>query len=331
MNPQLIPSEYLTLEERKQLMEKSDLKAALEIAHTWAWIAFAMALVYFFPNVLTVVIALFILGGKQLACAIIMHDASHYSLFTNKKMNEFVGNWLGGYAIMNDVERYRPYHQAHHLNTGLADDPDLSLTKGYPTTVASMTRKIVRDLVGATGIKSQLGLLAMHFGILKYTLARNIERIRDDKTPLSIKAKNAFKNLVGLVSFQVWFFTFFYLIGAPYLYLLWVGALLTTFNFSLRVRSIAEHSIVEDSTDPKKNTRTTYANFFEKILFAPHNVNYHLEHHLMMGVPPYNLPKMHKLLKEKGFYNEGLLENSYFDILKLAVGKKRNRIPPSVR
>ena len=325
MNPQLIPSEYLTLAERKKLMEKSDLKAALEILHTWAWIAFAMALVYFFPNILTVVIALFILGGKQLACAIIMHDASHYSLFTNKKLNEFVGNWLGGYAIMNDVERYRPYHQEHHLNTGSDDDPDLSLTKGYPTTVASMIRKIVRDLVGATGIKTQLALLAIHFGILKYTLAKEIIRIKNDNTPLSTRVKTIVKNLYGPVIFQVLFFSIFYLIGAPYLYLLWVGALLTTFNFSLRVRSIAEHSVVEDSTNPKRNTRTTYANFFEKILFAPHNVNYHLEHHMMMGVPPYNLPKMHKLLIEKGFYNEGLLENGYFDIIKLAVGKKKNK------
>lgn len=325
MNPQLIPSEYLTLAERKKLMEKSDLKAALEILHTWAWIAFAMALVYFFPNILTVIIALFILGGKQLACAIIMHDASHYSLFTNKKLNEFVGNWLGGYAIMNDVERYRPYHQEHHLNTGSDDDPDLSLTKGYPTTVASMIRKIVRDLVGATGIKTQLALLAIHFGILKYTLAKEIIRIKNDNTPLSTRVKTVVKNLYGPVIFQVLFFSIFYLIGAPYLYLLWVGALLTTFNFSLRVRSIAEHSVVEDSTNPKRNTRTTYANFFEKILFAPHNVNYHLEHHMMMGVPPYNLPKMHKLLIEKGFYNEGLLENGYFDIIKLAVGKKKNK------
>lgn len=325
MNPQLIPSEYLTLAERKKLMEKSDLKASLEILHTWAWIAFAMALVYFFPNILTVVIALFILGGKQLACAIIMHDASHYSLFTNKKLNEFVGNWLGGYAIMNDVERYRPYHQEHHLNTGSDDDPDLSLTKGYPTTVASMIRKIVRDLVGATGIKTQLALLAIHFGVLKYTLAKEIIRIKNDNTPLSTRVKTVVKNLYGPVIFQVLFFSIFYLIGAPYLYLLWVGALLTTFNFSLRVRSIAEHSVVEDSTNPKRNTRTTYANFFEKILFAPHNVNYHLEHHMMMGVPPYNLPQMHKLLIEKGFYNEGLLENGYFDIIKLAVGKKKNK------
>lgn len=306
-------------------MEKSDLKAALEILHTWAWIAFAMALVYFFPNILTVVIGLFILGGKQLACAIIMHDASHYSLFTNKKLNEFVGNWLGGYAIMNDVERYRPYHQEHHLNTGLDTDPDLSLTKGYPTTVASMIRKIVRDLVGATGIKTQLALLAIHFGVLKYTLAKEIIRIKNDNTPLSTRVTTIVRNLYGPVIFQVLFFSIFYLIGAPYLYLLWVGALLTTFNFSLRVRSIAEHSVVEDSTNPKRNTRTTYANFFEKILFAPHNVNYHLEHHMMMGVPPYNLPKMHKLLKEKGFYNEGLLENGYFDIIKLAVGKKKNK------
>jgi fatty acid desaturase len=325
MKTQLMPSEYLTLDERKQLMTKSDMKATLEIAHTWSWIAFAMALVYFFPNALTIIIALFILGGKQLACAIIMHDASHYALFQSKKANNFVGNWLGGYAIMNDVYRYRPYHQTHHLNTGTDDDPDLSLTKGYPTSIASMSRKLARDLVGATGIKAQLGLLAMHLGFIKYTLAREIIRIKNDNSTFSIRVKKSLKNLYGPIVFQILFFCFLYWIGAPYLYLLWIGALLTTFNFSLRIRSIAEYSVVEDSLDPKKNTRTTYANFLEKLLFAPHHVNYHLEHHMMMGVPPYNLPAMHKLLKAKGFYENGTLASGYWNILKLAV--KQNRVP----
>jgi fatty acid desaturase len=319
-NP-LKPSDYLTLLERKRLLEKSDVKAFLEVAHTWGWIAFAFALVYFFPNVLTVIVALFILGGKQLGCAIILHDASHYALFNSKRLNDIVGSWLGAYPIMNDMYSYRPYHLDHHNNTGTTEDPDLSLTKGYPTSLVSMLRKLGRDLAGATGIKAQLGLLAMHLGVIQYTLARDIKRIRYSDIPLSIRLKNAAKKLFGPVVFQTVLFSFFYVIGAPYLYLLWIGALLTTFNFSIRIRSMAEHSMVEDSEDQTRNTRTFYANFIEKILFAPHNVNYHLEHHMLMSVPSYNLPKMHKILKDKGFYEKGLLENGYWEILKMAVKK----------
>ncbi|MBK6274243.1 MAG: fatty acid desaturase [Saprospirales bacterium] len=60
--------------------------------------------------------------------------------------------------------------------------------------------------------------------------------------------------------------------------------------------------------DPYKNTRTTYANFIEQILFAPLHVNYHLEHHFLQNMPSYNSPKLHELLKERGFYKFGLLK-----------------------
>jgi len=66
--------EFLTPDEVKAVMQKSDLRAALEVLSMWLWIAFAFALVGFYPNVFTVIIALFILGGKQLACAILLHD-----------------------------------------------------------------------------------------------------------------------------------------------------------------------------------------------------------------------------------------------------------------
>jgi fatty acid desaturase len=54
------------------------------------------------------------------------------------------------------------------------------------------------------------------------------------------------------------------------------------------------------------------------MLFAPHHVNYHAEHHLLMTVPSYNLPKMHRLLKERGYFETGLLEPNYLQIIKLA-------------
>jgi len=82
---------------------------------------------------------------------------------------------------------------------------------------------------------------------------------------------------------------------------------------------MAEHSMVQDRTNPHQNTRTTYANFLERILFAPHHVNYHAEHHLCMGAPSYNLPAMHKILLEKGYYKYGTMEPNYSSIIKRAI------------
>lgn len=310
--------EMLSPDEVKAVMTKSDWKGALEILDTWAWIAFAFAIAGIFPNILTIIIALFILGGKQLACAIIMHDCSHDSVFTSRKANQIVGNWFGAYPIMHNLEQYRPYHREHHIYTGLDNDPDLSLTKGYPTTALSMFRKFLRDLSGATGIKAQIGVIAMHIGVIKYNLGGVIERIKEKKD-WSESIKASAQNLAGPIASNLILFGLLWLVGAPWLYLLWIGALLTTYNFCLRVRSIAEHSVVDDRQNPQKNTRTTYANFIEKLLFAPHHVNYHAEHHLCMGAPPYNLPLMHKILLRKGFYNDGVLAPNYWDNIKHAV------------
>jgi fatty acid desaturase len=310
--------EMLSPDEVKAVMTKSDWKGALEILDTWGWIAFAFAIAGLFPNIFTIVIALFILGGKQLGCAIIMHDCSHDSVFTSRKANQIVGNWFGAYPIMHNLEQYRPYHREHHIYTGLDNDPDLSLTKGYPTTALSMFRKFLRDLSGATGIKAQIGVIAMHIGVIKYNLGGVIERIKEKKDWSESISASA-KNLAGPIASNLILFGLLWLVGAPWLYLLWIGALLTTYNFCLRVRSIAEHSVVHDRQNPQKNTRTTYANFIEKLLFAPHHVNYHAEHHLCMGAPPYNLPMMHKMLLQKGFYNDGVLAPNYWDNVKHAV------------
>ncbi len=311
--------EYLSNDEIKLLMQKNNLKAFLEIADTWLWIAFAFFIVGMWPNPFTIVIALFIIGGKQLACAIILHDCSHDSVFTSRSVNRFVGNWLGAYPIFQDVDKYKPYHTQHHINTGLKEDPDVPLTEGYPTSRMSMTRKFLRDLFGLSGIKSLLGVLFMQMGFVKYALNGKAERLSlKDKTVSEITL-NAIKNMAGPLLANFILFAILYALGKPWLYLLWIGALLTTYNFCIRVRSMAEHSMVDDLQNPHKNTRTTYANFIERILFAPHHVNYHSEHHLCMGVPSYNLPGMHQLLLQRGYYKNGTLENNYLNIVKRAI------------
>lgn len=311
--------QYLSNDEIKTLMQKSNWKGAFEIAHTWFWIVFAFAIVGLWPNPLTVLIALFILGGKQLACAIILHDCSHDSMFTSRTANRLIGNWFGAYPIFHDLDKYRPYHTQHHMHTGLDEDPDLPLAQGYPTTRISMVRKFFRDLFGPSGLKANFGVLFMQLGLMKYALNGKAEWV-------SLKEKSAFeiigtaaKNMAGPLAANLLMFSICWLIGKPWLYLLWPAAMLTTFNFSLRVRSMAEHSMVEDRTNPHKNTRTTYANFIERMLFAPHHVNYHAEHHLCMGAPSYNLPAMHKLLVERGYFKDGALERNYFTIVKRAI------------
>lgn len=321
MQRQININDYLNKDEIKILVKKSNWKASWLIFYNWLVIGLTFTMVAFFTNVFTIILALFILGGRQLSCAITMHDASHRALFTSHKANDFFGNWLAAYPIMMDATRYRPYHIKHHVNTGTHKDPDLSLTKGYPTTVISFCRKVFRDLTGQSGLKAQLGVFLMNTGYIKYNLGGLIEKISQKRRNFTdiLKVGVYYYWKPMLVNIILW--TILWSFGFGWLYLLWIGALLTTYNFMLRVRSIAEHSVVPNTLDNYQNTRTTKANILEKLFFAPNNVNYHCEHHLLMTVPPYNLPKMHKIIKERGFYEKGLLVNGYWRIIKLAISK----------
>ena len=76
--------------------------------------------------------------------------------------------------------------------------------------------------------------------------------------------------------------------------------------------------MVPDPADPLRNTRTTLARWWERLLLAPNRVNYHLEHHLVMAVPHYHLPRMHRLLRERGVLRDACVARGYLDVLRLA-------------
>lgn len=51
------------------------------------------------------------------------------------------------------------------------------------------------------------------------------------------------------------------------------------------------------------------------LFVAPYWVNYHLEHHLEMHVPCWNLPRLHRLLVQEGHEAEMVIEPSYWHVL----------------
>ena len=118
-------------------------------------------------------------------------------------------------------------------------------------------------------------------------------------------------------------------LGFPWLYLLWAGAWLTTNTLFTRIRAIAEPAMVPDPTDPLRNTRTTLTSWWERIFMAPNYVNYHLEHHLLMTVPHYRLPEMHRLLRERGLLDEALVTRGYRAVLERAASKPEGDATPA--
>ena len=85
-------SRLLTPEQVQRLRAKSDLVGALLVLHAWGLIFASMALFVAWPNPLTFVVAVMVIGTRQLGLAILMHDAAHGLLFDNRRLNEWVGD-----------------------------------------------------------------------------------------------------------------------------------------------------------------------------------------------------------------------------------------------
>ena len=303
--------------EIRALREVSDLHGAAMIASNWAIIVGSLALVAWVPHVLTVVLALLLIGARQLGLAIVMHEASHRTLFRSRRLNDWAGNWLAAYWVFLGVELYRPYHLQHHAHTGSTKDPDLILRKGFPTTGASMTRKVLRDLTGIVGIKRVIGTTVLLFKTLANRSIEDVDAVTFMGTRFS--RADAARALVGFVLTQSLLFGVLWLLGQPWLFAVWAGAWLTTQNLVTRIRSIGEHAMTELSDDPFRNTRTIRTRWWERIFLAPNHVAYHLEHHLLMTVPASNLPRLHAMLRERGLLEGAQIEDGYVALMRAAL------------
>jgi fatty acid desaturase len=299
--------EALTRDEIRELIEIRDWRAWLSIVLDWGLVGASFALVAAFPNPLSIIVAIAVIGSRQLGLAILMHDAAHRALLRNRSWNDWVGNWLCAYPVWNDVHPYRKYHLQHHAKTWTDEDPDLELATPFPINRASLKRKFWRDLSGQTGWKRFLAILNRDVG-------RSRGRVRRDFGA-------GLQALHGVVITNLVLLGLLTLFGHPALYLLWIVAWFTTYSLVMRIRSIAEHAMVPDIKDELRNTRTTLARWWERLLIAPNRVNFHLEHHLLMTVPHYNLPRLHHMLRSRGVLADACVTDGYWNVLNLAASK----------
>lgn len=295
------PDELLTLK------RKSDWYGAWMIFHAWAVVCLAMAMFVKWPNPITFVIAAAIIGARQLGLAVISHDAAHGLLFSNIRLNDFAGTWLTDYILLGDMYAYRREHVAgHHRFTQQPNDPDIGLTTPFPITRASLGRKIVRDITGQTAYQQRRGLVRRSFGLGKEMTA-------------AARLRKAWLRLHGAIVTHAVLFLILAMAGYWWLYpVLWLIPFFTFQPLIVRIRAIAEHSMVRSKDDPFLNTRTTRTNWLTRAFIAPYFVNYHLEHHLLIAVPCYNLRRAHALLLAKGFGPRMEIQPGYRAVLELA-------------
>ncbi len=273
-----------------------DRRNAVTVAALWAVTIGICELAVRLHNPFVLVACFVAMGPIHARFAILMHEAAHKLLFTNKRVNDWVGTWLLAYPAMVPIALYRRSHFAHHKEEFGPDEPDLAFYAGYPCRPRDLLRRLVRDAVGISGWKNFKVLL----------LANRTEQGRRVAMPiLAVQVA-----LFG----AMWAAT-----GAWWTYpVLWWLSWMTQWRVLNRLRAIAEHGGMVAGPDRRVTTHNVRQRFFARLWLVPYNTGWHLAHHVDMGVPWRQLPAFHEELRRAGYVTDELTYSSYVQLWRAA-------------
>ena len=285
----------LSQEEIRVLCAVNDWRSAFGVFETLAVIIGTVSLAVLCWHPLVLIPSVILIGSRQQALFVLVHDAAHYRLFKTRWLNDMVGRLLampGGISMCT----YRVVHRLHHNHLFEQGDPDVPLIAGYPRGRRYLLVKLAKDLLGLNAWKT----FKYFFGapvINDDATAAN--RPLDDTAPRLRKA--ARHDRWWVVAWHVGLFGFSLLGGWWLEYLvLWLLPLVTVMQVFLRLRALLEHGAVTDPSSVLRSARTNVGPKWLMWFLFPHCVNYHIEHHLFPAIPFYNLPKCHAVMTERG-------------------------------
>ena len=238
-------------------------------------------------------VAFFVMGASHARLNILGHEAAHRLLFSGRRANDWVGRWLLAYPTYQALMAYRRAHFAHHRDEMGPNEPDSGLYAGYPIPADSWRRKMRRDATGVSAYKN--------FRSLGHAAAQR--------------------------RLEAWYIVGFHLVSLattvlldrPLVYVVWIASWSSLWRISNRVRSIAEHGGMIQSKDRRLTTHVVRQTWLAQMCMVPYNTGYHLAHHVDMGVPWRNLPRLHDELVASGWIDPDLEYTGYRDFLRHAV------------
>ncbi len=218
----------------------------------------------------------FVLMARGHVCLAIMgHEAAHRLVFTNRFANDFVGRWIASYPGFTAMMAYRRAHFSHHKDELGPNEPDLMLYAGYPIPRDSWRRKLTRDAFGISAYKNLKGI---------YHAARK-------------KRAEAYY----IIASQLVMLAVAIAFDRPWAYVVWILSWSTVWRVTNRLRAIAEHGGMERSKDRRRTTHVIHQSLLARYWMVPYHTGWHLAHHVDMGVPWRNLPRLHDELVRSGW------------------------------
>jgi fatty acid desaturase len=243
--------------------------------------------------------ALIVVAAQQHALFVLAHEAAHYRLLANRRLNDLVGRAIGSVTGIS-MCTYRVVHRLHHNDLYGPDDPDIPLHGGYPRGRGYLVRKLAMDLSGLTAWKTY----RYFFGSPARSQGTSAQPRPLDDTSLALRVA-AQADRGGVIACQIVMPLVLAVFGGADGLLrysvLWLLPLATVLQAFLRIRAIAEHGAPLDVSSPLQAARTNLPGPVARFFLFPHHVCHHIEHHLYPAVPQYRLPALHTELAGRGW------------------------------
>lgn len=235
-------------------------------------------------------LAFIVVGSRFHGLEAMMHEATHYRLHPNKKINELIGE-LSVWPLGLSVFFYRSVrHFAHHKRIGTTHDPHHVQSYQKHADRYDIPKPLPQLLKSCFKV-AMLAPVEIWFSQL-FTTARLLPQFSRLLGWLWISFQLLL--LAGVVLGSILISTDVVKIYALFfiLPLSWVAV------FSRYTRLLTEHFGIpgSDSSISGSETRTILVPWIIRVIFWPHNLNYHVEHHWYPSVPFYNLPALHNVL-----------------------------------
>ncbi|KAJ7849764.1 fatty acid desaturase-domain-containing protein [Mycena leptocephala] len=233
-------------------------------------------------NVFTFVLALFCMAYSQRGISNLTHDCSHFNLFSAKRWNYFVGDFLMCPSLMATMRSQREAHVAHHNYLGSEQDPDHGLgnktsLKHYRNenfTHKSIWALFLYDVLDAKlFLQHAVGSLndhALHIVVWWAAFALLLGPLERPTVGISLPIAWRFCGM--------WHVSRCTIMYGVYIF-----------------REILDHSGLPSDTILSFTRTSPYGTALQKFL-QPHDDNYHLLHHLLPKVPMGHLHSLHSYL-----------------------------------
>jgi fatty acid desaturase len=286
-------------DEVRRLSVLTPLRGGLHVAFEWAVVFATIAIAQKLRNPLAYVLAVLIVGSRQHAMLILMHEAVHFRLFKNKRLNEIVGEVFLAWPCLVSMRAFGKNHLAHHRHLNTAEDPDIKRKRNDPEWRFPMPRSRLNWIM----LKQFTGLGFVYLVKVFHSLDKNT----DDETTRYKMARFGFYFAIAAIIIYAGVFKLFLMY--------WAVPFLTWLMFIFRIRTMSEHPKVE-RTSAYSTSLEYKLGLIERMLVTPKYAFYHMEHHSYPSVPFYRLPQLHRALVANERFRRALFPISYTGLLR---------------